>query len=144
MDFLRKSKSLEVNVPVTYLWAKQRSEVLWSLSSNDPDTLKQNQKILNAKVYFSQTQKLRRYLVAITSEKMNEFLICSVCKLTHIRSVIYLWAKLSDLEICVMGMISDGEYSLEDIPFKAMWHFHLLNLMGQLVMVETSSPQSGY
>ena len=86
----------------------------------DPDILKQNQKMLNAKVYFSQTQKLWRYLVDITSAKMNEFLICSVCKLTHVRSVIYLWAKLSDLEIHVMVMISDGEYSLEDIPFKTI------------------------
>lgn len=71
--------------------------------------------------YFSQTQKIQRYLVAITTEKMNEFLICSVCNLTHIRSVIYLWAELlSDLEISVMVMISDDEYSLEDILFKTM------------------------
>lgn len=71
--------------------------------------------------YFSQTPDLQRYLVAVTSEKMNEFLICSVCKLTHIRSVIYLWAELlSDIEITVMVVISDGEYSLEDILFKIM------------------------
>lgn len=71
--------------------------------------------------YFSQTQKIQRYLVAITSEKINEFLICSVCKLTHRRSVIYLWAELlSDLEISVMVMISDDEYSLEDVLFKTM------------------------
>ena len=57
--------------------------------------------------YFSQTQKIQRYLVAITSEKMNEFLICSVCKLTHIRSVIYLWAELlSDLEVSVIVMMN--------------------------------------
>lgn len=71
--------------------------------------------------YFSQTPDFQRYFVAVTSEKMNEFLICSVCKLTHIRSVIYLWAELlSDIEITVMVVISDGEYSLEDILFKIM------------------------
>lgn len=76
---------------------------------------------------------------------MNEAFICTVCKVTNIRCIIYLLAELiSDLESNVMTMVNEHEHSSVFILFKTIPPLHSLNPMGQLVTVEISSLLSGY